>query len=32
VPIEDRDAFKTQPADRSVTPEALRLRKAEADG
>ena len=33
VPIEDRDAFKTQPADRSVTPEALRLdprRKAEA--
>ncbi|RVA00065.1 MFS transporter, partial [Mesorhizobium sp. M7A.F.Ca.US.002.01.1.1] len=35
VPIGDRDAFKTQPADRSVTPEALRLdprRKAEADG
>ena len=34
VPIGDRDAFKTQPADRSVTPEALRLdprRKAEVD-
>lgn len=35
VPIENRDAFKTQPADRSVTPEALRLdprRKAETNG
>jgi MFS family permease len=25
VPIEDRDAFKTQPADRALTPEAVRL-------
>ncbi|RUU61970.1 MFS transporter, partial [Mesorhizobium sp. M2C.T.Ca.TU.009.01.2.1] len=25
VPIENRDAFKTQPADRAVTPEATRL-------
>jgi uncharacterized membrane protein YfcA len=25
VPIEDRDAFKTQPAERALTPEALRL-------
>jgi len=35
VPIENRDAFKTQPADRSVTPEALRLdprRKIETNG
>jgi MFS family permease len=34
VPIENRDAFKTQPADRAVTPEALRLdprRKVETD-
>ena len=35
VPIENRDAFKTQPADRAVTPEATRLdprRKVETDG
>ncbi|TIM03761.1 MAG: MFS transporter, partial [Mesorhizobium sp.] len=35
VPIEDRDAFKTQPAERSITPEALRLdprRKPETNG
>lgn len=25
VPIEDRDAFKTQPAERTLTPEAVRL-------
>jgi hypothetical protein len=25
VPIEEREAFKTQPADRSATPESLRL-------
>jgi MFS family permease len=25
VPIEDRDAYKTQPAERSLTPEAVRL-------
>ena len=34
VPIEDRDAFKTQPAERSITPESLRLdprRKDEAE-
>src|SRR5690606_19849603 len=25
VPVEEREAFKTQPADRAVTPEAVRL-------
>ena len=25
VPIEDREAFKTQPAERALTPEAVRL-------
>jgi MFS family permease len=35
VPIEDRDAFKTLPVERSITPESLRLdprRKDEAEG
>jgi MFS family permease len=35
VPIEDREAFKTQPADRALTPEAARLdprTKAETGG
>ena len=35
VPIEDRDAFKTLPVERSITPESLRLdprTKNETDG
>jgi MFS family permease len=34
VPIEDRDAFKTLPAERSITPESLRLdpRRKNGDG
>lgn len=35
VPIEDRDAFKTLPVERSITPESLKLdprRKNETDG